>query len=235
MSIDVTVSPVSECALIVEFKAADESLLPMIIGEFTEQFYRQYHPVIMNITPAVDTILIDYLPHRVTLDHLSELITRCCKEIDIEQLGLSRGELIKLPVYYNKEVAPDIERYEHNGISLEQLIELHTGQVYTVQSIGFAPGFAFMGDVNEQLKLPRLETPRLSVPKGSVGIAESRTAVYPNQSPGGWNIIGNCPMELYSPENVPMMPYKVGSRIQFYAIDRNEYIQLGGTIQGVFE
>ncbi|OLQ84918.1 allophanate hydrolase [Vibrio ponticus] len=235
MSIDITVNPVSECALIVEFKAADESLLPMIIGEFTEEFYRQYHPVIMNITPAVNTILIDYLPHRVTLAHLSELITDCFQEIDIEQLGLSRGGLIKLPVYYNNEVAPDIERYERNGISLAQLIELHTGQVYTVQSIGFAPGFAFMGDVNEQLRSPRLETPRLSVPKGSVGIAESRTAVYPNQSPGGWNIIGNCPMELYSPENVPMMPYKVGSRIQFYAIDRNEYIQLGGSIQGVFE
>ncbi|GAK86258.1 allophanate hydrolase 2 subunit 1 [Vibrio ponticus] len=197
MSKEIDVSSVSECALLVRFKDVEPALLPLLIGEMTQLLYSRGHYFIMNITPAIDSLLIDYLPHRITDMDLHQVLCECLDSVDLRELQLTNASLVKLPVYYDMEVAPDIARYLSKGISLEQLVDLHSQITYTVTAIGFAPGFAFMDNVAKELQMPRLSTPRLLVPKGSVAIADHRTAVYPDDSPGGWNIIGNCPIELY--------------------------------------
>ena len=119
---------------------------------------------------------------------------------------------------------------ERGKISVDQVIEIHQQQEYRVYAIGFAPGFAYLGEVDERIAAPRLATPRMKVPRGAVAIADRQTAVYPAPSPGGWNLIGLCPTRMFDPEKQPSMPVQVGDRIQFKAIDREEFISLGGEL-----
>ena len=115
-------------------------------------------------------------------------------------------------------------------LSVEQTIDLHCATEYRVYAIGFAPGFAYLGEIDERLAAPRLATPRLKVPTGAVAIADRQTAVYPAPSPGGWNLIGLCPTPMFNPQQVPHMPVNVGDRVQFYPIDQAQYVTLGGQL-----
>jgi KipI family sensor histidine kinase inhibitor len=141
------------------------------------------------------------------------------------------GDLVTLPVYYSLESGPDLEVIAERGrISIEQVIEIHQQQEYRVYAIGFAPGFAYLGEVDERIAAPRLATPRKKVPRGAVAIADRQTAVYPAVSPGGWNLIGLCPQRMFDPAAEPSMPVKVGDRIRFSAIDRAQFLAQGGEL-----
>jgi KipI family sensor histidine kinase inhibitor len=141
------------------------------------------------------------------------------------------GQLVTLPVYYSEESGPDLNVVAKlRNISIEDVIEIHQQQEYRVYAIGFAPGFAYLGEVDERIAAPRLSTPRQKVPRGAVAIADRQTAVYPAQSPGGWNLIGLCPTRMFNPELQPSMPVQVGDRIRFKAIERDEFLQLGGEL-----
>jgi KipI family sensor histidine kinase inhibitor len=99
-----------------------------------------------------------------------------------------------------------------------------------VYAIGFAPGFAYLGEVDKRIAAARLATPRQKVPRGAVGIADRQTAVYPAVSPGGWNLIGLCPQRMFDPVARPTMPVAVGDRVKFDAISRDEFLALGGEL-----
>ncbi|KII75977.1 5-oxoprolinase subunit B family protein [Vibrio renipiscarius] len=224
----VSFHPVSECALLIEFNLPDSTELSVFIGQVTQQVYHQLEHSVMNVTPSYTTILIDYLPHRMSQTQLIAKLDLVIEQVDSAPIKTFANSMIELPVYYHPEVAPDLERFQAMGIDIDAFIEFHTTAIYTVQATGFAPGFAFMGDVVTDIQLPRHDTPRLKVPRGSVAIAENKTAVYPCESPGGWNIIGNCPIDLYHPENSPMIPFIIGGQVRFVAINRERFIQLGG-------
>ena len=119
---------------------------------------------------------------------------------------------------------------ERGKISVDEVIEIHQQQEYRVYAIGFAPGFAYLGEVDERIAAPRLATPRQKVPRGAVAIADRQTAVYPAVSPGGWNLIGLCPTRMFNPENDPSMPVQVGDRVRFAAIDRDDFLARGGEL-----
>ena len=141
------------------------------------------------------------------------------------------GRLVTLPVYYSPESGPDLEALaERAGIGVDAVIELHRQREYRVYAIGFAPGFAYLGEVDERIAAPRLSTPRLKVPRGAVAIADRQTAVYPAVSPGGWNLIGLCPTRMFDPAADPTMPVDVGDRVRFEAIDRAEFLDRGGEL-----
>jgi KipI family sensor histidine kinase inhibitor len=113
-------------------------------------------------------------------------------------------------------------------LSIEQAIDLHCGGEYRVYAIGFAPGFAYLGQVDKRLATPRRATPRARVPRGSVAIADRQTAVYPAQSPGGWNLIARCPVHMFDPQARPPMPVAVGDTVRFEPVSRERFIALGG-------
>ena len=150
---------------------------------------------------------------------------------DLDSGDSSAGDLVTLPVYYSLESGPDLEIIaERGGISVDEVIEIHLQQEYRVYAIGFAPGFAYLGEVDERIAAPRLSTPRQKVPRGAVAIADRQTAVYPAVSPGGWNLIGLCPTRMFDPGRDPSMPVKAGDRIRFNAIDRERFLELGGEL-----
>jgi KipI family sensor histidine kinase inhibitor len=138
---------------------------------------------------------------------------------------------VVLPVYYAPEVGIDLESLaERAGLSVSKVIDLHASSEYRVYAIGFAPGFAYLGEVDERIAAPRLATPRASVPRGSVAIADRQTAVYPSVSPGGWNLIGRCPVPMFDPGAQPCMPVAVGDTVHFEPISRERFLTLGGDL-----
>ena len=141
------------------------------------------------------------------------------------------GKIVELPVWYDTECGPELSLIsEHSGLSINEVITLHHSGLYRVYAIGFAPGFAFLGDVDERIAMQRLSTPRQKVPAGSLGIANRQTAVYPSESPGGWNLIGRCPTRIFNPAAEPPMPIRIGDSVRFMPIDKTRYLQLGGVI-----
>lgn len=137
------------------------------------------------------------------------------------------GRRWQLPVCYGGDFGPDLESMaEATGFSPSELISLHAAKPYSVYMLGFLPGFPFMGDLPEQLSLPRRPEPRLRVPAGSVATAGRLTAIYPWESPGGWHLLGRCPVPLFSPEWPGAALLLPGDRVGFQAVDRLEFERL---------
>lgn len=223
-----TLQPISETSFLIVFQAESHPNLSVKIGLITKHIQDKLGEFMMNITPSYNTILIDYLPHRIDPHAFQQQLLTCLTTA--QKLPIVAHQLIELPVYYHPEVGPDLALYQQHGIELNEVIACHTEPTYTVGAIGFMPGFAFMTEVMPKLQRARHATPRLSLPKGSVAIAEQQTAVYPNDSPGGWNVIGNCPIALFTPQQAPLVPWEIGTQVRFYPIDRKEFLALGGQI-----
>lgn len=229
MSIPFEIEPIAEGSLLVRFQHPANATLAIHIGACARDIMQSFAHGLMNVTPSYTTLLIDYLPYRLAQNDLMAQLTSLLNQP--RQVNQTNANIIELPVYYHPDVGPDLIRYHEQGLSSQEVVQLHTSVTYTVCAIGFAPGFAFMTEVAEALRRPRRATPRLMLPKGSVGIAEHQTAIYPNASPGGWNIIGNCPVNLFNPNQTPMSPWQIGSQVRFRSIEREAFVQLGGVIQ----
>ena len=200
----------------------------------------QIQTAVDNIRSQMAELIVDLVPSYASLlvifnlDKTDPFAVRTALQQALSNLAgneSTSGQLVTLPVYYSEESGPDLGVIaERGGISKDDVIKIHQQQEYRVYAIGFAPGFAYLGEVDERIAAPRLATPRQKVPRGAVAIADRQTAVYPTQSPGGWNLIGLCPTRMFNPESQPSMPVQVGDRIRFQAIDRDEFLKLGGEL-----
>ena len=183
---------------------------------------------LIDLVPSYTSLLVIYNP-LLTHHHQVRRALRHAIQQSSASADLNKGRTIELPVYYSVESGPDLARLaEAAQIATEEVIAIHQQTDYLVYTIGFAPGFAYLGEVDPRIAAPRLVTPRARVPRGAVAIADRQTAVYPAPSPGGWNIIGLCPTPLFDPNLEPPMPFKIGDRVRFTAIDRQQFLQLGG-------
>lgn len=210
----------------------DVALAPLI-GRISRQI-REAMPEVCEITPSYGSVLLQAHSTQMDLDALSEKalrIARQCCALEVDKPRESGGKLIELPVYYHPEVAPDLEAVAAaSKLAVEEVIAIHTGRDYTVCAIGFAPGFAFLAEVDERIALPRHKSPRARVAAGSVGIAGVQTAVYPSDTPGGWQLIGHCPLPLYRPGEELLSPFEIGDKVRFMPIGRDDYIERGGHV-----
>jgi KipI family sensor histidine kinase inhibitor len=184
---------------------------------------------IIDLIPSYASILVVFnlleIDHHNLRNKLKSILKQC------GSASQKPGRLVELPAFYSLESGIDLERIaQHAKLSVEQVITLHQAQEYRVYAIGFAPGFAYLGEVDERIAMARLTTPRLKVPKGAIAIADRQTAVYPAQSPGGWNIIGLCPIDMFNAQAEPTMPVEVGDRVKFVAITKSQYLALGGKL-----
>jgi KipI family sensor histidine kinase inhibitor len=184
---------------------------------------------LIDLVPSYASVLILYNPLRT--NHAS--VARRVRDVlsNVSTPATVECRTVVLPVYYAPEAGIDLESLaERAGLSVSKVIDLHAGSEYRVYAIGFAPGFAYLGAVDERIALPRLATPRASVPRGSVAIADRQTAVYPSVSPGGWNLIGRCPVPMFDPDAQPSMPVAVGDTVRFEPISRERFLTLGGDL-----
>ena len=225
-----------------KIQVAGENALILYFGDqVSEDVSQSIQQVARGLSSFVGNLLIDMVPSYASLmvifnpllcDHLKvRQLIREAAQGSATQAGPAHSSVITLPAYYGLEVAPDLENLAENaGLSCQQVIDIHTSMEYRVYAIGFAPGFAYLGEVDARIAAPRLATPRKKVPKGAVAIADRQTAVYPAVSPGGWNLIGLCPLDMFNPNAKPTMPVQVGDKVKFKAIEREEFISLGGQL-----
>ncbi|ATE61842.1 5-oxoprolinase subunit PxpB [Thauera sinica] len=146
--------------------------------------------------------------------------------------GAPAGRRWCLPVCYEGDAAPDLAGTARAiGASADEVVALHGGVEYRVYMLGFLPGFPFMGDLPERLRLPRRAEPRLRVPAGSVAIATGLTAIYPWESPGGWHLLGRCPVQLFDVRRVAPALLAAGDRVRFEPIPMAEFQRLAAAVQ----
>ncbi len=227
----VEVSRVSETSLIIYFGHSIDLKLIEKIAAFSHAVQDKYQGKIYEVIPSYTTLLIEYHPLKVDVHELTQWCQQQADKLANSKAMTSESKVVTFPVYYHPDVAPDLERLaKDRQLSVEQVIEIHSQTEYTVCAIGFAPGFAFMGSVDQRIATPRHVEPRLKVAKGSVAIADAQTAIYPQETPGGWQIIGNCPSDLFNIHHDPMMPFEVGDKIRFEPISREKFLELGGVL-----
>tara|TARA_R110002126_G_scaffold98045_29_gene228177 strand:- start:2933 stop:3646 length:714 start_codon:yes stop_codon:yes gene_type:complete len=184
---------------------------------------------VVELLPSYASVMVVFNPFSCDHFAVNALLNKALAALSSNKA--TSGRRIELPVYYSEQSGPDLALIaKTKQLTVDEVIKLHQQQVYRVYAIGFAPGFAYLGEVAEQLAMPRLASPRAKVPRGAVAIADRQTAVYPAVSPGGWNIIGLCPTPMFQPDKDPAMPVAVGDEVQFVAISKAEFLALGGTL-----
>ena len=223
------ISIAGENSLIVYFGAEPDAHIAAQVSKTAADLRQSMGELLIDLVPSYASLLVIYDP--LQTDHYFVRAQIRSATQNLLQPSEQQGNLISLPVYYSLESGPDLQELADNAsLSVEQVIEIHQQAEYRVYAIGFAPGFAYLGEVDERIAAPRLATPRQKVPRGAVAIADRQTAVYPAQSPGGWNLIGLCPEPMFDPNAIPSMPVQAGDRVRFNAIDREQYLALGGVL-----
>ena len=176
---------------------------------------------ITNIVPSYNKLIITFDLSLTNFEKLKEDISN----IKFKSYNIEKGKIIRIPICCDKEFAIDIDRLETKlKISSSKILENFFAKEYFCYMTGFIAGMPFLGDLNENLRAKRLETPRVKVPKGSVGMTEKFCNIYTFESPGGWNIIGNSPVNVFDKNNSanPAL-INPGDTVCFYNITRKEY------------
>jgi len=162
------------------------------------------------------------LPYDIVLLHIQHRLDNF--ENTNEVHSNEPGRTIEIPVCYSEVYGPDLaDVAAYHRVSKEEIVHLHTSQIYLVYMIGFAPGFPYLGGLDNQLATPRKSVPRTRIPAGSVGIGGAQTGIYPFETPGGWNLIGRTPLELFRPESDPPSLLKVGDQVRFVSITAEQF------------
>ena len=185
---------------------------------------------LIEIVPSYTSILITYNIFKYNFEEIQVFLESVLNGLTIEDE--SELEVINVDVYYGDEVGIDLLRVAKTAqISVKEVIKIHSSKIYDVFAIGFLPGFAYMATVDERIVTPRLESPRKKIPKGSVAIADNQTAIYPQNSPGGWNILGKTTFELFDKTLDTLSPITIESRIKFNPISKEEFLKQGGVLE----
>ena len=181
-------------------------------------------PAIRNLHPAYSSMLIQFDP--LQIDH-GELRTKLASYLArLEQVSLPKPREIEIPVCYGGEFGPDLQDVATmHGMTTKQAATLHCSPSYTVYFLGFAPGFAYLGGLPQEIASPRLETPRVKVPQGSVGIGGNQTGVYPFATPGGWRLIGRTPLAMFRSDRPRMSILQIGDHVRFRPISKEQFAE----------
>ncbi|ASJ10636.1 allophanate hydrolase [Thermococcus sp. P6] len=217
------------------FKPAGDSALAVIFGdEIDEGINEKVHAVaramekaspewLIEVVPTYTSLYIYYDPLRISYSEVAGAVGPF--------LGTKpekgKRRVVKIPVAYGGDFGPDIGFVaEYNGLSVDEVIEIHSKPLYRVYMLGFLPGFAYLGGMDERIATPRLEKPRLKVPAGSVGIAGKQTGWYAIESPGGWRLIGRTPLKTFDPLKTPPSIVTPGDYVKFVPIGEEEFREI---------
>ncbi len=192
-------------------------------------------PGVIETVPAYRSLLIHYNPLKISPTELRDRLETL--EQSAEDNEFPRSMVTEVPTVYGNEYGPDLEFVaKHNGLSPEEVVRIHTGNVYPIYMMGFIPGFAYLGGMSSKIATPRLGTPRSRIPGGSVGIAGSQTGIYPAESPGGWQLIGRTPIELFQSHREPPTLLQTGNHVIFVRITPQEFNRIKEEVeQGIYK
>ena len=167
-------------------------------------------PGVVELVPAYRTLLVVADPERAGA--LDELAARL-PALELPPAEAVAGDPVEIPVRYDGQDLPEVAGL--TGLDVEEVVRRHTAPEYTVAFLGFSPGFPYLVGLDPALEVPRRDTPRTSIPAGSVGLAGGQTGIYPSASPGGWQLIGRTEVTLFDPRRDPPALLAPGSRLRF--------------------
>ena len=222
--------PLGDSAITLDYgNIIDESVNRKIIAIFNH-LQKNPFPGMIEALPAFSSITVYYdiaslrkMPkNKSAYEHVKQRLEQELKK-NFETSAVP-SRIIRIPACYDTEFAPDLATIsEVKKLPADEIIRLHTTKNYRVYMLGFLPGFAYMGEVDEAIAMPRLAQPRQKVAAGSIGIAGKQTGIYPLDSPGGWQIIGRTPLKLFEALNKEPTLFMAGDEVQFDSISRDEY------------
>jgi inhibitor of KinA len=225
-----TIFPLGDCAVTIDFgNIISESLNDRVLSLFCDIKARplagmtEAVPAYSSLTVYYDVVEISKRLNgsRTAFDFMRDELTKRLQQ-SLPGPAVS-SNLVRIPVCYDKEFAPDLEwMAREKKLSTDELVRIHIGRQYRVFMLGFLPGFSYMGEVDERISIPRKIRP-VMVDAGSVGIAGRQTGVYPFACPGGWQIIGRTPVQLFDPEKEGLTLLGAGDRVEFFSISKHEF------------
>ena len=223
MSYPITIKPFGTQAVIIEWPArVDEAILEDIIQYDRYLQTKNTAEEQWEAVPAYNSLTLIIRDREIDFGKFKKVL----KEWYLakrEEIKVTRYHW-KLPVCYDQEFALDLNEVAGKlNKSPQEIIHIHTASIYTVFGIGFLPGFMYLGGLPDSLITSRKATPRLDVAKGSVGLAGQQTGIYPQDSPGGWNIIGKCPVPMFNLKQDDPCFVNVGDKISFFEISRGAF------------
>ena len=214
--------PYGERAILIEFEQKVDAEINQLVHHWNIVIQQLALPGFSYTIPAYASLTIVF---QNKVQKIEQLITRLSTIAEQKTSNSSQvSSLIEVPVCYDPKFALDQELImEASGLSWQEVVALHTKTEYLVYMLGFTPGFSFMGKLPPPLQMKRRQTPRLKVPAGSVGLANAQTGIYPEEIPGGWQIIGRTPWKPFDPNKENPFLFQAGDRIRFYAIDEASF------------
>ena len=200
------------------------------IRAFDEALAEEQIDGVYETVPTYCSLTIHYAPEKIRYEALQERLEAL---LAVSHKAQKLNTIVmEIPVVYGGEYGPDLETVAaHNGMSTEDVIRIHSGAEYLIYMLGFTPGFSYMGGMDESIATPRLKTPRVLIPAGSVGIAGKQTGIYPIDSPGGWQLIGRTPVKLYDAHRDTPILLDAGLHVKFIPIDEAEYKRIETRIE----
>ncbi|MBS4178956.1 5-oxoprolinase subunit PxpB [Lederbergia citrea] len=222
---NISFTPLGDGAIVIDFGEGIGLEKNELILEWQYAIEANPFPGFIEAVPAYTTLTIFYDPVSVGTDFPYETVKNALQNLPIKNQQTARkAKIVEIPVCYEEPFALDLAFVaEQNGLTKHEVIQLHSDNVYHVYFLGFAPGFPFLGGMNEKLSTPRRSSPRLKIPGGAVGIAGGQTGIYPLTSPGGWQIIGRTPLQLFDVNANPPTLILPGDQIRFVPISKEDY------------
>ncbi len=219
----------SESSLIVYFGSTIDPLVSKEVQRAYKALKEARIEGFYELIPSYASLLIEYDVLKYTFEDVCTLVEEKIEKAPL--LNEKEQKIVTIPVYYGLDVGLDLEDLaQEKSLSVQAIIDLHVNALYSVYAIGFAPGFAYMGEINEALATSRLASPRKAIPKGSVAIADRQTAIYPTKSPGGWKILGRTPTLMFDSSYEGLSRVHVGDLVQFEPITKEQFLKLGGEL-----
>ena len=203
----------------------DSALLVQLGDEIDVKLNQQVHALaalinssrfegMVETVPAYATLLVHYDPSIRSFVQIKNYLRK--KITQVTDTESRKRKRVEIPVRYGGEYGIDLESVSHHcQLQMEDVIRIHSQKIYTVFMMGFTPGFPYMGKLDNTIVVPRLEAPRMRVPAGTVAIAGSQTGIYPIDSPGGWQLIGWTPLQLFDPESESPFLFSPGDEVKF--------------------
>ncbi|PWB34699.1 allophanate hydrolase [Pseudomonas sp. SDI] len=215
-----------DCLMVRLFDTIDEANMPWMLAA-SQRLRAAFGQQLIDLVPSYTTVMVQFDLLALSPGEARARIASALTDLQVD--STAAGQRHEIAVWYDPSVGPELALLaQRNGWTQTQVIRHHCERDYQVFALGFAPGFAFMGLVDERLAMPRLATPRKRVAAGSVGIAERQTAAYPAASPGGWNLLGRTPSTLFDRERDGYSLLQPGDRVRFVAVERSTFLNLGG-------
>jgi inhibitor of KinA len=219
-----TLSPLGDTAVVVALSAGTDGPALPRVQALAVALERDPPAGVVDVVPAFASVTVHYNPLRTGgfAALCAQIEARAARAESAAMVDVCR--IVEIPVCYGGEWGPDLaEVATRAGVEVEAVVALHTEGEYSVQAVGFAPGFAYLSGLPETIHTPRRATPRTSVPAGTVGIGGEQTGVYPLATPGGWNLIGRTPLRMFDAARETPALLRVGDRVRFRAISQEKF------------